>query len=130
MDDAVSSAATIAPTRLSAARSSIRTTRSRITSRSCERDREAVASTTDGFALSQLDLEARREGDVLGTSQSGRRSSLRMLRVVSDADLIADARVAATAVVDEDPELAAHPALKSALADLLDEERAGYLEKA
>ncbi|HUR75281.1 MAG TPA: ATP-dependent DNA helicase RecG [Sporichthya sp.] len=91
---------------------------------------DAVASTTDGFALSQLDLEARREGDVLGTSQSGRRSSLRMLRVVKDADVIADARLAATAVVDEDPDLTAHPALKSALADLLDEERAGYLEKA
>jgi ATP-dependent DNA helicase RecG len=91
---------------------------------------DAVASTTDGFALSQLDLEARREGDVLGTSQSGRRSSLRMLRVVQDAEVIADARLAAAAVVREDPELTAYPALKSALADLLDEERAGYLEKA
>jgi ATP-dependent DNA helicase RecG len=91
---------------------------------------DAVASTTDGFELSQLDLEARREGDVLGTSQSGRRSSLRMLQVVKDADVIADARQEAMALVDEDPELSAHPALKSALADLLDEERAGYLEKA
>ncbi len=91
---------------------------------------DAVASTNDGFALSQLDLEARREGDVLGTSQSGRRSSLRMLQVVKDAEVIADARIAATAVVEEDPELTDHPALKSALADLLDEERAGYLEKA
>jgi ATP-dependent DNA helicase RecG len=90
----------------------------------------AVASTTDGFVLSQLDLEARREGDVLGTSQSGRRSSLRMLQVVSDADVIAEARDAATAVVAEDPELTGQPALRSALADLLDEERAGYLEKA
>ena len=91
---------------------------------------DAVASTTDGFALSQLDLEARREGDVLGTSQSGRRSSLRMLQVVKDADLIADARVAATALVEADPALAGHPALVNALADLLDAERAGYLEKA
>jgi ATP-dependent DNA helicase RecG len=89
-----------------------------------------VASTTDGFELSQLDLEARREGDVLGTSQSGRRSSLRMLQVVKDADVIAAARQEAMALVEEDPELSAHPALKSALADLLDEERAGYLEKA
>jgi len=91
---------------------------------------DAVASTTDGFELSQLDLEARREGDVLGTSQSGRRSSLRMLQVVKDADVIAAARQEAMALVEEDPELSAHPALKSALADLLDEERAGYLEKA
>ncbi|MBA3744690.1 ATP-dependent DNA helicase RecG [Sporichthya sp.] len=91
---------------------------------------DAVASTTDGFALSQLDLEARREGDVLGTSQSGRRSSLRMLQVVKDADLIAEARVAATALVEEDPALAGQPALVNALADLLDAERAGYLEKA
>ncbi len=91
---------------------------------------DAVASTTDGFELSQLDLQARREGDVLGTSQSGRRSSLRMLEVVKDADVIAAARVAATGVVAQDPKLSDHPALKSALADLLDEERAGYLEKA
>jgi ATP-dependent DNA helicase RecG len=91
---------------------------------------DAVASTTDGFVLSQLDLEARREGDVLGTSQSGRRSSLRMLQVVKDADVIAAAREAAAEVVAADPELSAHPALRSALADLLDEERAGYLEKA
>jgi ATP-dependent DNA helicase RecG len=91
---------------------------------------DAVASTTDGFELSQLDLEARREGDVLGTTQSGRRSSLRMLQVVKDADLIGEARVAATALVEEDPTLAGHPALVNALADLLDEERAGYLEKA
>ena len=91
---------------------------------------DAVASTNDGFELSQLDLQARREGDVLGTSQSGRRSSLRMLEVVKDADVIADARAAATALVETDPELTDHPALASALADLLDEERAGYLEKA
>ncbi|GAA0632518.1 ATP-dependent DNA helicase RecG [Sporichthya brevicatena] len=90
----------------------------------------AVASTNDGFELSQLDLEARREGDVLGTSQSGKRSSLRMLRVVKDADVIADARLAATAVVEEDPELTRHPALAAALADFLDDERARYLEKA
>jgi ATP-dependent DNA helicase RecG len=91
---------------------------------------DAVASTTDGFVLSQLDLEARREGDVLGTSQSGRRSSLRMLQVVKDADLIAAARDAAAALVRDDPTLDGHPALQAALADLLDEERAGYLEKA
>ncbi len=91
---------------------------------------DAVAATSDGFELSKLDLEARREGDVLGASQSGRRSSLKMLQVVRDAEVIVAARTAATAVVEADPELAEHPVLAAALADLLDEERAGYLEKA
>ncbi|MGQ0626134.1 MAG: ATP-dependent DNA helicase RecG [Sporichthyaceae bacterium] len=90
---------------------------------------DAVASTSDGFELSRLDLAARREGDVLGASQSGRRSSLRMLAVIRDADVIEAAREAATAVVAADPNLAEHPVLAAALADLLDAERAGYLEK-
>jgi RecG-like helicase len=55
---------------------------------------EAVAATTDGFALAEVDLELRGEGDVLGDAQSGARSS-RLLRVVADADLIATARAAA-----------------------------------
>ncbi|MGQ0631706.1 MAG: ATP-dependent DNA helicase RecG [Sporichthyaceae bacterium] len=91
---------------------------------------DAVASTSDGFELSRLDLQARREGDVLGASQSGRRSSLRMLQVVRDSDVIEAARTAAGAVVAADPNLDAHPVLAAALADLLDEERAGYLDKA
>jgi ATP-dependent DNA helicase RecG len=90
---------------------------------------DAVAATSDGFELSRLDLEARREGDVLGASQSGRRSSLRVLSVIRDADLIAEARIEASAVVDADPDLRRHPALAGALADLLDAERADYLEK-
>ena len=66
---------------------------------------DAVASTRDGFALADVDLEQRREGDVLGASQSGGRSSLRLLRVLDDADLIAGARVIAEACVAADPEL-------------------------
>ncbi len=91
---------------------------------------DAVASTTDGFALSRLDLEQRREGDVLGASQSGSRSSLRMLQLLRDVDVILAARDAATALVAGDPMLQAHPALRTAVVSLLDEERADYLDKA
>ncbi|MBM7800343.1 ATP-dependent DNA helicase RecG [Microlunatus panaciterrae] len=66
---------------------------------------DAVAATRDGFALADVDLEQRREGDVLGASQSGVRSSLRLLRVLSDADLIAEARVLAERCVQQDPDL-------------------------
>ncbi len=91
---------------------------------------DAVASTTDGFALSALDLEIRREGDVLGSSQSGRRSSLRLLEVTRHEDVIVDAREAATRVVDADPTLAADPALAAAVAALVQQEQAEYLERA
>ena len=90
----------------------------------------AVASTTDGFALSALDLELRREGDVLGSSQSGRRSSLRLLEVARHEDVIVDARAAATAVVDSDPSLAGYPALADAVAELVRDEQSEFLEKA
>ncbi len=90
---------------------------------------DAVARTQDGFELSRLDLEQRREGDVLGASQSGRRSSLRMLAVLRDEDVIAAARAEAGDLVGRDPELTSVPALARAVAALLDEERADYLEK-
>ena len=90
---------------------------------------DAVAGTTDGFALSRVDLEQRREGDVLGAAQAGRRSHLRMLTLVADEDLIKAARGAATELVEADPELTGHPALAAALAGLLDDERTDYLEK-
>src|SRR4051794_21863954 len=95
------------------------------------RDRvEGVAATLDGFELARLDLEQRREGDVLGVAQSGRRSSLRLLRLLRDEPLIAAARDAATALVDEDPTLSHHDGLIAAVRELLDTERADYLEKA
>ena len=75
----------------------------------------AVASTTDGFKLSEIDLELRREGDVLGKSQSGGRSSLKLLRVIQDAALIGEVRVMAAAVFEADPTLEKHPALATAL---------------
>ncbi|CAL9289842.1 ATP-dependent DNA helicase RecG [Streptomyces sp. SudanB66_2053] len=89
----------------------------------------AVASTLDGFELSRIDLEQRREGDVLGQAQSGTRSSLRMLAVIDDEEVIAEAREEATRIVAADPDLERLPALRTALDALLDEEREQYLEK-
>ncbi|MFF7239634.1 ATP-dependent DNA helicase RecG [Streptomyces collinus] len=89
----------------------------------------AVASTLDGFELSRIDLEQRREGDVLGQAQSGVRSSLRVLAVIEDEEVIAEAREEAAALVAADPELERLPGLRTALDALLDEEREQYLEK-
>ncbi|MFF8847027.1 ATP-dependent DNA helicase RecG [Streptomyces sp. NPDC015127] len=89
----------------------------------------AVAATLDGFELSRIDLEQRREGDVLGQAQSGVRSSLRMLAVIEDEEVIAAAREEATAVVRADPELEHLPELRIALDALLDKEREQYLDK-
>ncbi|MFD8566129.1 ATP-dependent DNA helicase RecG [Streptomyces sp. NPDC057694] len=89
----------------------------------------AVASTLDGFELSRIDLEQRREGDVLGQAQSGVRSSLRMLTVIEDEEIIAEAREEATRVVAADPELEGLPGLRTALDALLDAEREQYLDK-
>ncbi|WP_191876359.1 ATP-dependent DNA helicase RecG [Streptomyces filipinensis] len=89
----------------------------------------AVASTLDGFELSRIDLEQRREGDVLGQAQSGARSSLRVLAVIEDEEVIAEAREEATALVAADPELERLPGLRTALDALLDDEREQYLEK-
>jgi ATP-dependent DNA helicase RecG len=90
------------------------------------RDRvDAVAATLDGFALAEVDLELRGEGDVLGDAQSGARSSLRLLRVVKDADIIAEARVAAEQVLADDRALLQHPGLAAAL-----ERNVGMAERA
>ncbi|MGA8116271.1 MAG: ATP-dependent DNA helicase RecG [Actinocatenispora sp.] len=89
----------------------------------------AVASTLDGFRLAELDLEQRREGDVLGATQSGRRSSLRLLSLLRDAELIAEARAEATTIIDDDRDLEAHPLLADTVAALVSEDRAEYLEK-
>ncbi|OON71539.1 ATP-dependent DNA helicase RecG [Streptomyces tsukubensis] len=89
----------------------------------------AVAATLDGFELSRIDLEQRREGDVLGQAQSGVRTSLRMLAVIEDEEIIAEAREEAVAVVADDPELYGLPALRTALEALLDDEREQYLDK-
>jgi ATP-dependent DNA helicase RecG len=89
----------------------------------------AVAATTDGFELSRLDLEQRREGDVLGSAQSGVRSHLRLLRVIRDEEIIAHAREVAESLVAQDSELKTMPQLKSEVDKLRQEERAAYMEK-
>jgi len=91
---------------------------------------DAVAGTVDGFELSRVDLAQRREGDVLGTSQSGRRSGLRKLSVLDHEEIIVDARHDATSVVEADPDLVGHPALTLAVRELVDSAQADYLEKA
>jgi ATP-dependent DNA helicase RecG len=90
----------------------------------------AVAATLDGFQLARLDLEQRREGDVLGAAQAGRKKSLKLLSVLADEALIGAARQEATELVDADPALATHPALAAAIAAAFDDEQAEFLEKA
>jgi len=90
---------------------------------------EAVASTLDGFELAQKDLELRREGDVLGSTQSGGRSSLRLLRVARDGELITDARELAAGILQSDPTLERHTELRDALARRLDETSRDFLAK-
>ncbi len=91
---------------------------------------DAVAATLDGFTLSRVDLEQRREGDVLGAAQAGRRSSLKLLTLLRDEELIGDARNEAQHIVETDPALAGLPALATAVRVLLEREQAEYLEKA
>jgi ATP-dependent DNA helicase RecG len=90
---------------------------------------EAVAATLDGFELAQVDLELRREGDVLGSNQAGGRSSLRLLRVATDGDLILAARMAAQELLDADPALSTVPALQSAVQRRLDDTERASLTK-
>jgi ATP-dependent DNA helicase RecG len=90
---------------------------------------DAVAATSDGFALSELDLALRREGTILGGQQHGR-SDLKLLSLVRDRDLIGTAREQATRIVDADPELLDHPPLAAAVKRLVATEDAEFLEKA
>jgi len=90
---------------------------------------EAVAATTDGFELAQLDLQLRREGDVLGVAQSGTATTLRLLSLVDDVEVIAAAQRFARQITEEDPELSRHPGLARMMDAALDAERVEYLEK-
>lgn len=90
---------------------------------------DVVASTTDGFVLAQEDLALRREGDILGASQSGGRSALRLLRVTEDGEVIEKARQDAAGIVQEDPELARYPALAQAIEASLNPEREAFLDR-
>jgi ATP-dependent DNA helicase RecG len=90
---------------------------------------KALVDSTDGFALAAADLELRREGDVLGAAQSGAASSLRLLRVARDADLIERARADAVALVETDPDLSGHPALAAAIEERLAGDREEFLDR-
>ena len=89
----------------------------------------AVSGTLDGFELSRIDLDQRREGDVLGRAQSGTKSHLRLLRVLRDEELIEEARRVAVALIAGDPKLETHPALAAQVAILKEEERSAFLDK-
>jgi ATP-dependent DNA helicase RecG len=91
---------------------------------------DAVSGTSDGFEVSRLDVAFRREGDVLGALQSGRRSSLRLLSVIDHEDVITDARADAELIVAADPELVGSPGLARVVSTLEDTTQAEYLEKA
>ena len=89
----------------------------------------AVAATTDGFELARLDLSQRREGDILGAAQHGRRTQLEFLHILQDEDVIVAAREDAFALVADDPDLSAHPDLAAAVRARVDAEQAAYLER-
>jgi ATP-dependent DNA helicase RecG len=89
----------------------------------------AVAGTLDGFDLSRIDLEQRREGDVLGASQSGTQSHLRLLRVLRDEALIEQARDDAESLIATDNDLSDYPALRAELAQLQRDQAVDYLDK-
>ena len=90
---------------------------------------EAVSKTQDGFELSRIDLEQRREGDVLGASQSGNRSHLRLLRVLRDEVLIEEARSVAAELLASDSSLEHYPLLKEELEVLKKDTAASFIDK-
>jgi ATP-dependent DNA helicase RecG len=90
---------------------------------------DAVAGTVDGFELSRIDLEQRREGDVLGASQSGTQSHLRLLRVLRDEELIKKARTAAQDLIATSLDLTSYPALKKELGAMANDMAVDYLDK-
>ena len=90
---------------------------------------DAVAGTVDGFELSRIDLEQRREGDVLGASQSGTQSHLRLLRVLRDEELIEKARTAAQDLIATSQDLTSYPGLKKELSAMANDMAVDYLDK-
>jgi ATP-dependent DNA helicase RecG len=90
---------------------------------------DAVASTSDGVELAKLDLLTRREGDVLGVNQSGRRSGLQLLSVIEHEDVIVAARQTADAIVRSDPMLLVNMPLAASVHRFGESQGADYLEK-
>ena len=89
----------------------------------------SVAATLDGFELARIDLEQRKEGDVLGRSQSGGKSHLRLLRVLRDEDLIQRAREVALKILAINSDMNHLPELKNEVAKLQDDEAARFMDK-
>lgn len=89
----------------------------------------AVASTNDGFELAALDLEQRKEGDILGRNQSGVHTSLRLVSVLKDEELLDQARAEADLIVMSDPTLKNHSALERAVAAMVNQDRAEFVKK-
>ncbi len=89
----------------------------------------AVAGTLDGFELSRIDLDQRREGDVLGSAQSGRKSHLRLLKVLRDEAVIESARKVAIKIIEEDPKLTNNKILASEVLKLKEQEETSFIDK-
>ena len=89
----------------------------------------AISQTLDGFELARIDLEQRKEGDVLGSAQSGGKSHLRLLRVLRDEELIEKSREDALALLKSDPSLSKHPELLAEVAKLKDQESSAFMDK-
>jgi ATP-dependent DNA helicase RecG len=85
----------------------------------------AVANTLDGFELARIDLDQRREGDVLGVSQSGSRSHLKLLRVLRDEEIIIHARSAAEITLTN----GISPTLEREIKKLMAEREVEFLDK-
>jgi ATP-dependent DNA helicase RecG len=90
---------------------------------------QAVEATTDGFRLAQDDLKLRREGDILGSSQSGGKSTLKLLRVIKDEAVIEHARKDAAAIIEHDAQLGDYPELAEAIELYLNPEKEAFLER-
>ena len=90
---------------------------------------DAVSKTLDGFELSRIDLDQRREGDVLGSAQSGTKSHLRLLKVLRDEAIIEQARTVAIKLVSEDAKLAKFPLLAKAVSELERLEETAFIDK-
>ena len=90
---------------------------------------QAFTETTDGFRLAAVDLKLRESGNILGESQSGRASSLKILDLLADEAVISQARQDAKTLVTADPELKSHQILKEAIARRISEEEQEFLER-
>ena len=90
---------------------------------------QALVDSTDGFYLSEVDLELRGAGNILGSEQSGGMSDFRVAEIMRDRDLLELARHVATEILDKDPELESHPALRMEISSIVGEQQSEWLFK-